>query len=232
LDHFRKQRLLGPIDADNLLGAKRKFKDRKHLAELVSELPCCHSAQAFCKRLGDLAPQDNAHRLECNGSEWHEWMGDSKRRKKLLGQEYGQIGKWESVLLSAVGRPLGEAGLLDRSIETAGISATLSVIGPFRNLRDTKVNKAQIGLQKISSAIVGSELRLIGHYEEQEFSIEGVGFVFAESPEHNPILKTMWLGNNAAPLNPELVEILQDPESELLRSISQVVCDVAIATGQ
>jgi hypothetical protein len=159
-------------------------------------------------------------------------MSDSKRRKKLLGQEYGQIGKWESVLLRAVGRPLGEADLLDRSIETAGISATLSIVGPFRNLRDTKVSKAQIGLQKISSAIIGSELRLIGRYQEQEFFIEGVGFVFAESLEHNPILKTMWLGNNETPLSPELVEILQDPESELLRSISQVVCDVAITTGQ
>jgi hypothetical protein len=159
-------------------------------------------------------------------------MGDSKRRKKLLGQEYGQIGKWESVLLRVVGRPLGEAGLLDRSIETAEISATLSVVGPFRNLRDTRVSKAQIGLQKISSAIIGSELRLIGRYQEQEFFIEGVGFVFTESLEHNPILKTMWLGNNETPLSPELMEILQDPESELLRSISQVVCDVAIATGQ
>jgi hypothetical protein len=60
-------------------------------------------------------------------------------------------------------------GLLDRSIETAGIPATLSVVGPFRNLHDTKVSKAQIGLQKISSAIVGSELWLIGRYQEQEF---------------------------------------------------------------
>jgi hypothetical protein len=161
------------------------------------------------------------------------WMGDSKRRKKLLGAEYGQVSKWEAVLLRAVGRPLSEAGFLDRSIETAGISATLSVVGPFRNLRDTKVSKAQIGLQKVSSAIVGSELRLIGRYQEQEFSIEGVGFVFTEPPEHHPILKTMWLGNDAAQApNPELVEILQDPESELLRAISQEVCDVAIATGQ
>jgi hypothetical protein len=55
-----------------LLGAKRKLKDRRHWAELSSGLPFCYSDQAFCKRLGDLAPQDNAHRLECNGSEWHE----------------------------------------------------------------------------------------------------------------------------------------------------------------
>jgi hypothetical protein len=160
-------------------------------------------------------------------------MGDSKRRKKLLGVEYGQIDRWEPVLLRAVGRPLGENGLVEQPIETAGICATLSVVGPFRNLKDTKVSKAQIGLQKISSAIVGSELRLVGRYREQGFSIEGVGFVFAEPPEHNLILKTMWLGNDAALApDPELVAILQDLESELLRAISQVVCDVAIATGQ
>ncbi len=160
-------------------------------------------------------------------------MGDSKRRKKLLGKEYGQIGKWEPLLLEIVGQTFGENNSLERSITTEEVTATLSIIGPFRNLQDTKVKKNQIGLQQIASAIVGCELRLAGREREQDFSIEGVGFLFAEQPADPLTLKSMWLGDDRAQApDPELVALLQDPESALLQSISQTVCDVAIAIGQ
>jgi hypothetical protein len=158
-------------------------------------------------------------------------MGDSKRRKKLLGAEYGQIGKWEPLLLKIVGHTFGEHNSLERSIATEAVTATLSIIGPFRNLKDTKVKKSQIGLQQIASAIIGCELRLAGRVGEQDFSIEGVGFLFGEQPEDPLTFKSMWLGDDRTPAPEELVTCLQDPTSALYQSISQAVCAVAIASG-
>jgi hypothetical protein len=159
-------------------------------------------------------------------------MGDSKRRKKLLGGEYGQTGRWEPLLLRIPGQTFGEQNSLERSIATPEVTGTLSIVGPFRNLKDTKVKKSQIGLQQIASAIVGCELRLSGRAGEQDFSIEGVGFLFAEQPENPLTLKSMWLGDDRTPAPEELVTHLQDPTSALHQSISQEVCAVAVAVGK
>jgi hypothetical protein len=160
-------------------------------------------------------------------------MGASKRRKELLGVKYGQAGRWESLLLQVVGRDWVEQNSRERSISTPEVTATLVIGGPFRNLKDTKVKKSQIGLQQIASAIIGCELRLMDCDRSRDFSIEGVGFVFAEQTADKLTFKSMWLGDERTHAAvPELVAQLQDPESALLQSISQAVCDTAIAIGQ
>jgi hypothetical protein len=154
-------------------------------------------------------------------------MGESSRRKKLLGQEYGQAGQWEAKLLSLVGRSWGASNSQERAIATEGLAGTLSIVGPFRNLKDTGVKKGQIGLQQIASAIVGCELKLGGRYRDQDFAVEGVGFVFAEQPQDNLTLKSMWMGSDdSVTLDPELVEMLQDAESVLFQAIAAAVCEV------
>jgi hypothetical protein len=160
-------------------------------------------------------------------------MGESSRRKKMLGADYGKGSEWDEILLRAVGRQPETLERVEKPLQVGETVATLAVIGAFRNLRETPIERSQIGLQKISSPIVGSELQLVGKYGEEEFSIDGVGFVFVEPLQMALTLKSMWLNNDSAQPPPAaLVEILQNPESELFQTISQVVCAVAIATGQ
>jgi hypothetical protein len=153
-------------------------------------------------------------------------MGESKRRKQLLKEQYGQPTEWDRRLLNLVGRSLSASGSITNTVAIDGIVAELAVVGPFRNLRDTKVTKAEIGFRDIRSEVIGSELQLSGIDRDREFAIEGVGFVFIAPDTVELTFKSMWLGSEEKTPSDELVKILQDPESEMMKLISEAVCQI------